>query len=73
VYRHVDDLIEVSVLVEETEIESDGSHHSVYVENIEPIDVDGDADGFEVAVRQSKDPSERVAQMWKTIRENPKI
>jgi len=42
IYRRVEDMITNDLLVEQTRIESDGSHHSVYEAKVDHLDVDID-------------------------------
>lgn len=68
VYRHIDDLTDANLLVEQTKIERDGSHHSRYEANLDHVGVDLDRSGFAVTVQVSRPPPERFARMWSDIR-----
>lgn len=69
VYRHLDDLHDAGFLVEQIEIEADGSHDHVYRTNVDRVEVAVDEAGFDVRVQVSRSPSERFAQMWDDIRQ----
>ncbi|MFB6172431.1 MAG: ArsR/SmtB family transcription factor [Haloarculaceae archaeon] len=70
VYRHVDDLVAAGLLAEQTEIESDGSHHSLYETALDHLYVYLAADGFDGRIQVSQTPSERFTQIWDDIRQD---
>ena len=69
IYRQVEDMIAADLLVEQTQLESDGSHHSIYEANIDHLDVDI-ADGtIEISVHVREDAAQRFSRIWRDIRE----
>ena len=69
IYRQAEDMIDVGLLVEQTQLESDGSHHSIYEANIDHLDVDI-ADGtIDVSVHVCEDAAQRFSRIWRDIRE----
>jgi len=69
IYRRVDEMIEYGLLVERTQIEADGSHHSVYEPNIDHLDVDIDDGTIDVSVHVREDAAQRFSRIWSDIRE----
>lgn len=69
IYRRVDEMVEHDLLVERTQIEADGSHHSVYEPNIDHLDVDIDDGIIDVSVHVREDAAQRFSRIWSDIRE----
>lgn len=69
IYRRVEEMLDFDLLVERTQIEPDGSHHSVYEANIDHLDVDIDDGTIDVDVRVREDAAERFSRIWSDIRE----
>jgi len=68
VYRRVDDLVDEGILVERTQIEPDGSHHSVYDTSMEAMTLRVVGGRFNLDLEPSRDPAERFTTMWRDIR-----
>jgi predicted transcriptional regulator len=69
IYRRVEDMIDADLLVERTEIEADGSHHSLYEANIDHLDIDIDEGTIDVSVHVREDAAKRFSRIWSDIRE----
>lgn len=69
VYRRVDDLIEYDLLVEQTAMERDGSHHSVYATRLDLLTVRVANGEFDMALEVERSAPERFTSMWENIRE----
>ena len=69
VYRRVEDMVAHDLLVERTQLESDGSHHSTYEANVDHLDVDIDDGTITVSVTVREDASQRFSRIWNDIRE----
>lgn len=69
IYRRVEDMVDSDLLVERTQIEADGSHHSVYEANIDHLDVDVDDGSIDVNVHVREDAAQRFSRIWNDIRE----
>jgi predicted transcriptional regulator len=68
VYDRTERMAEHDLLVERTRIVDDGSHHAVYVANVDHLDVDV-VDGELVAsVETSESAAERFTTIWNDIR-----
>jgi len=70
IYRRVDVMIEYDLLFERTQIEADGSHHSVYEANIDHLDIDIEDGTIEVSVHVREDAAQRFSRIWSDIRED---
>ena len=70
VYRRIDDLVALGLLAEKTELEADGSHHSVYEANIDHLDVDIYDGTIDVSVHVREDAAQRFSRIWSDIRES---
>jgi predicted transcriptional regulator len=70
IYRRVEEMVEHDLLVEQTQIESDGSHHSVYEANVDHFDVDIDDGRIAVDVHRREDAAQRFSRLWSDIRES---
>lgn len=68
VYRRVDDLVDVGILVERTKIEPDGSHHAVYETALDEFTVQVSDGEMEVTIAVEHDPAEQFARIWEGIR-----
>ncbi|MCU4719503.1 ArsR/SmtB family transcription factor [Halapricum hydrolyticum] len=69
IYRRVEDMIDQGLLVERTQIEPDGSHHSVYEANVDHLSVDIDDGAIDVSVHVREDAAQRFSRIWNDIRE----
>lgn len=70
IYRRVEEMVASDLLVERAQIESDGSHHSVYQANIDHLDIDSDDGTIEVNIHVREDAAQRFSRIWSDIREN---
>lgn len=68
IYRRTEDMLEQNLLVEQTEIESDGSHHSVYKANVDHLDIEIEDGTIEVSVHVREDAAQRFSRIWNDIR-----
>ncbi|WP_336326536.1 helix-turn-helix domain-containing protein [Halovenus sp. HT40] len=68
IYRRTEDMVEQNLLVEQTEIESDGSHHSVYEANVDHLDIEIEDGMIEVSVHVREDAAQRFSRIWNDIR-----
>ncbi|MEF8852118.1 MAG: helix-turn-helix domain-containing protein [Haloarculaceae archaeon] len=69
IYRRVEEMSDVDLLVERTQIEPDGSHHSVYEANVDHLDVDIDDGSIDVEMHVREDAAERFSRIWEDIRD----
>lgn len=69
IYRRVEDMGGHDLLVERTQLETDGSHHSVYEANVDHLAVDIDDGTIDVRVHVREDASQRFSRIWNDIRE----
>jgi predicted transcriptional regulator len=70
IYRRVEDMIDSDLLVERTQIEADGSHHSVYEANVDHLDIEIDDGTIDVSVHVREDAAKRFTRIWSDIRES---
>jgi predicted transcriptional regulator len=68
IYRRVEDMIDSNLLVERTQITSDGSHHSVYEANVDYLDVHIDDGTIDVRAHVREDAAQRFSRIWDDIR-----
>lgn len=68
IYRRVDDMVANELLVERTQLEADGSHHSVYEANVDHVAVDIDDGSIDVRVHVREDAARRFSRIWRDIR-----
>lgn len=69
IYRRVEEMTDHDLLVERTQIEADGSHHSVYEANVDHLDIDIDDGQIDVDVHVREDAAQRFSRIWTDIRE----
>ncbi|WP_435074956.1 helix-turn-helix domain-containing protein [Halorubrum sp. HHNYT27] len=69
IYRRAEEMVACDLLVERTQIESDGSHHSVFAANIDHLDIDVDDGTIDVDVHIREDAAQRFSRIWSDIRE----
>lgn len=69
IYRRVEDMVANDLLVERTQIEADGSHHSVYEVNIDRLEVDVEAGTIDVTMHVREDAAQRFSRIWSEIRD----
>ena len=68
-YRKLDLLSEASLVVESTEIRSDGHHATLYDAGFDAVTIALDDDAITVSVeRPDSRPEERLASMWREVR-----
>jgi predicted transcriptional regulator len=67
VYRRVDDLVDAGLLVEETELRSDGNHHSVYEAALERVELELTEGTLEMQLQRSTDVADRFTDMWERL------
>lgn len=70
IYRRVEEMQTHDLLVEQTQLESDGNHYSVYSANVDHIDIDVGSGSIEVQMNTREDAAERFSKMWDNMREN---
>lgn len=69
IYRRVEDMVATDLLVEQTQIEADGSHHSVYRANINHVDIDVEEGTIDVKMHVREDAAQRFSRIWSDIRD----
>ncbi|GAB3700049.1 ArsR/SmtB family transcription factor [Halorubrum trueperi] len=69
IYRRVEDMVANDLLVEQTQIETDGSHHSVYEANVDHIDVDIEDGTIDIKMDVREDAAQRFSRIWTDIRD----
>jgi methylthioribose-1-phosphate isomerase len=69
VYRRAEEMLDHSLIVEETRIRDDGSHHSVYKANVDHLDVELTDGEFAVRVETRETPADRFTEVWDDIRD----
>jgi len=69
IYRRVEAMLAQDLLVERTQIESDGSHHSVYEANVDHLDVEITDGALDVKMHVREDAAQRFSRIWSDIRE----
>jgi DNA-binding transcriptional ArsR family regulator len=68
-YRKLDLLSEASLVVESTEIRSDGHHATLYDAGVDAVTIAFEDDAITVTVnRPESRPEERLASMWREVR-----
>lgn len=69
IYRRVEDMVANDLLVEQTQIETDGSHHSVYEANVDHVDVDIEDGTIDIKMDIREDAAQRFSRIWGDIRD----
>jgi len=69
IYRRVEDMVANDLLVERTQIEGDGSHHSVYEANVDHLDVDIENGTIDVKMHVREGAARRFSRIWSDIRD----
>lgn len=69
IYRRVEDMVANDLLVEQTQIETDGSHHSVYEANVDHVDVDIEDGTIDIKMDVREDAAQRFSRIWGDIRD----
>ncbi|MDB2290664.1 transcriptional regulator, partial [Halorubrum ezzemoulense] len=69
IYRRVEDMVDNDLLVEQTQIENDGSHHSVYEANVDHVDVDIEDGTIDIKMDIREDAAQRFSRIWSDIRD----
>lgn len=67
VYRRVDDLVDADLLTEETELRSDGNHHSVYVTTLQRVELDLEEGTYEMQLERTRDVADRFTDMYERL------
>jgi predicted transcriptional regulator len=67
VYRRVDDLLALDLVVEETRVDVDGHHYTVYQPAVDSVTVDVDAQ-LSATVEYREDAVDRFTRVWQDIR-----
>ena len=57
------------LLVERTQIEPDGSHHSVYEANVDRLAVDIEDGSIDVSIHVREEAAQRFTRIWNDIRD----
>lgn len=68
IYDRTEQMVTHDLLVERTQLSTDGSHHSVYEANIDHLDIDIENGKLVVEVQTRDSPSERFTTIWNDIR-----
>ncbi|WP_311171836.1 ArsR/SmtB family transcription factor [Halobellus ordinarius] len=69
IYRRVEEMVDSDLLVEGTEIEADGSHHSVYEANVDRLAVDIEDGAIDINIHVREDAAQRFSRIWNDIRD----
>jgi predicted transcriptional regulator len=69
IYRRVEDMVANDLLVEQTQIETDGSHHRVYEANVDHVDVDIEDGTIDIKMDIREDAAQRFSRIWSDIRD----
>lgn len=69
IYRRVEDMVAHDLLVERTQIEADGSHHSVYEANVDHLDIDIEDGTIDIRMHVREDAAQRFSRIWSDIRD----
>lgn len=69
IYRRAEEMVAHDLLVERTQVEPDGSHHSVFAANIDHLDIDVDDGAIDVNVHIREDAAQRFSRIWSDIRD----
>lgn len=70
IYRRADELKEQGLLTEQTKVDADGHHFSVYRSTVKNINVEFDAGAVSVSVSKRSDPADQFARIWDGMRES---
>ena len=62
-------MVDRDLLVERTQIEADGSHHSVYEANVDHLDIDIEDGIIDIKMHVREDAAQRFSRIWSTIRD----
>ena len=69
IYRRVEDMVANDLLAEQTQIEADGSHHSVYEANVDHLDIDIEDGTIDARLHVREDAAQRFSRIWSDIRD----
>lgn len=69
IYRRVEDMVSHDLLVERTQLDSDGTRYSVYEAKVERLTVEISDGTIDVNTNVRKDAAERFSRIWSDIRE----
>ncbi|MFC6757513.1 MULTISPECIES: ArsR/SmtB family transcription factor [Haloarcula] len=69
IYRRVEEMVATDLLVERTQVEADGSHHSVYESNVDHLDVDIEDGTIDIRMQVREDAARRFSRIWSEIRD----
>ncbi|GAB7019094.1 winged helix-turn-helix domain-containing protein [Halostagnicola sp. A-GB9-2] len=69
IYRRAERLIDCGLLAEQTIVEEEGNHYSVYEARLDSLTVDLDEDGFSVTIEEKPTDSlsDRLTDMWEGL------
>lgn len=70
IYRRIEQLQSHDLLDEELRIDPDGHHSTVYQTALEGVDIHLENGEYQIQLRIERDPVDRMAQMWREIRED---
>lgn len=70
IYRRIDRLQAHDLLEELGRVDPDGHHSTAYKTKLREVTVKLTEGGYDVRLRMEETPSERMAQMWREIRED---
>lgn len=69
IYRRVEEMVANDLLVERTQIEADGSHHSVYEANVDHLDIDIEDGTIDIRMNVLENAARRFSRIWSDIRD----
>lgn len=69
IYRRINRLQSYDLLSEQQRIDpTGGHHHTVYQTKLQSVSVNLNGDQYEVNLKISKDPVDRIAEIWREMR-----
>ncbi|WP_129116542.1 winged helix-turn-helix domain-containing protein [Halegenticoccus tardaugens] len=68
IYRRVDDLKRLDLLVEHTQLDPSGNHYTLYESTVEHIDIDITNGEIDVTLTHHEDAADRFTRVWEDIR-----
>lgn len=67
IYRRINQLRELDLLSELTEVDSGGHHRSVYQADLTRIIVDLEDDGFSIKIDRRTHPADQFTDIWESL------
>ncbi|WP_101297941.1 winged helix-turn-helix domain-containing protein [Halegenticoccus soli] len=68
IYRRVDDLRTLDLLVEHTKLDPSGNHYTLYESTVEHIDIEIRNGELDVTLTHHEDVADRFTRVWEDIR-----